>query len=63
MISIYEQIRRARVGEVLYTTRPARNVTSAASRLGRKVRTERCTICTFPDLSVITQAVRVKVVS
>lgn len=44
MISIYELIKRAKKGEVLYTTAPARNVTSAASKLERKVATEQCLV-------------------
>lgn len=42
MITIYEQLKRAKKGEVIYTERPARNVTSAASRTGRRVETEKC---------------------
>lgn len=41
MIPLYELIKRASKGDVLYTTAPARNVTSAASKLGRRVKTER----------------------
>lgn len=37
MITLYEQIQRARRGEVFFTHRAARNVTSAAGRVGRKV--------------------------
>lgn len=61
MITIYEQLKRAKKGEVLYTFRPARNVTSAASRLNRKVRTEKCVVATYGDLSVIEHICRVSV--
>lgn len=61
MITIYEQLKRAVKGEILYTSRPARNVTSAAHRLGRKVKTQRVTVATFGDLSVIEQVVRIEV--
>lgn len=44
MITIYEQLKRAKRGETFFTQRPARNVTSAASRLGRKVTTQLWTV-------------------
>lgn len=40
MITLYELLKRAKKGEVLYTARPARNATSAASRTGRKIETQ-----------------------
>lgn len=41
MISLYEVLKRATKGQVFYTDRPARNVTSAASRVGKRVKTQR----------------------
>lgn len=41
MIPVYEQLQRAKKGETIYSAEPARNWTSAASRLGRKITTKR----------------------
>lgn len=61
MIPIYEQIQRAKKGAVIYTDRPARNATSAASRLGRKVKTEVCLIYPMHSMSDPKRLLRVTV--
>lgn len=44
MITLYELLKRAKKGEVLYTNLPARNVTSASARVGRRVKTAMCLV-------------------
>lgn len=66
MIPIYEQIQRAAKGEVFYTTRPASNVTSAAARLKRKVKTEQCMIVPNGEIlsnRALSRIIRVTVIS
>lgn len=63
MITLYEQIKRARRGEVFYTKLPARNVTSAAGRVGRKVETKQCIATEKPYVGVLDHLIRVKVIT
>lgn len=63
-ISVYEQIKRAVKGEVLYLTCRASNVTSAAARTKRRVKTEQVWVATKHDLSVLaTNVVRVTILT
>lgn len=62
-ITIYEQLKRAKKGEVLYTASPARNVTSAAHRTNRKVSTAMCLVYPMHSMDNPRRIIRIKVLS
>jgi hypothetical protein len=57
VITVYEQIKRADKGAVLYLSCRASNATAAAARCKRKVKTEQVVVATKGDLSVLDHGV------